>query len=230
MQMQLRPSNQRGHADHGWLDSHHSFSFAGYHDPRAMGFGHLRVINEDRVAPGRGFGAHGHRNMEIISYVVGGALAHRDSTGGGSVLRHGDVQVMTAGRGVSHSEMNGSATEPVHFLQIWVLPAEARTEPGYREAHFSLDDRGLVLLVSPDGRDGSLTIGQDTDLWRALLDAGERREVALRHDRAWVQVVAGELVVNGALLRAGDGAAILDAARVQLEARADAEALLFDLV
>ncbi len=225
----LRPANQRGHADFGWLDSHHSFSFGSYYDPAYMGFGHLRVINEDRVAPGRGFPPHGHRNMEIISYVVDGALAHRDSTGTGSVIRPGDVQVMSAGRGIRHSEMNGSDTDAVHFLQIWLLPKDAGTEPGYAERHFPRQD-GLTLLVSPDGRDGSLRIRQDVDLHRALLRSGDTIELPLRRTRAWVQVVRGELELNGALLRAGDGAAVTETGPLRLAAHQQAEALVFDLI
>ncbi|MCB9791316.1 MAG: pirin family protein [Alphaproteobacteria bacterium] len=229
MQMEIRRSAQRGHADHGWLDSHHTFSFASYHDPRHMGFGALRVINEDRVAPGAGFGTHGHRNMEIISYPVSGGLGHRDSTGSASVIHHGDVQVMSAGQGVRHSEMNGSQSEPVHFLQIWILPREGGGEARYEEKHFALDQRGLVLLVSGDGRDGSLRIGQDAELWRALLQEGEALTFTPRRGRQWVQVVSGTLEVSGALLQAGDGLAITEAQALSLRAQSEVEALLFDL-
>lgn len=232
--MEIRRADQRGRADHGWLDSHHSFSFASYYDPSFMGFGHLRVINEDRVAPGEGFGTHPHRDMEIVSYVVSGALAHRDTLGTGSVIRPGEVQLMSAGKGIAHSEMNASDREPVHFLQIWILPARAGTAPRYEQRAFlSADGRpsdGLTLVASPDGRDGSLTIGQDVDLYRALLAPGARVEPALRRRRAWVQVVHGELEVEGALLRAGDGLAIVDAGHLRMEARDRVEALLFDLL
>jgi redox-sensitive bicupin YhaK (pirin superfamily) len=224
----LRPADDRGHANFGWLDSRHTFSFGGYHDPAHMGFGHLRVINEDRVSPRGGFDTHGHRDMEIISYVVAGALAHRDSTGSAGVITPGEVQVMSAGRGIRHSEMNGSASEPVRFLQMWVVPAAQGTEPRYAQKHFAPRD-GVTLLVSPDARDGSLAIGQDTDLYRALLPAGRAEALALRGRRAWVQVVRGALRVNGASVSAGDGAAIVDEPALSLEATSDAEALVFDL-
>lgn len=225
----LRPANQRGHADFGWLDSRHSFSFGGYYDTKHMGFGHLRVINEDRVSGGAGFGSHGHRNMEIVSYVVSGALGHDDSTGRSGVIRPGEVQVMSAGRGIQHSEMNGSPEEPVHFLQIWLLPARAGTEPGYDQKDFGRAE-GLVLLVSPDARDGSLPIGQDVDVWRALLGSGASTQLTLRHTRAWAQVVRGEVDVNGARLRTGDGAALAEIGALHVVAHADAEVLLFDLL
>lgn len=225
----IRRSTERGHVHMGWLDSHHSFSFGNYYDPRFMGFGHLRVINEDRVDPGEGFPPYSHRNMEIVSYVLDGALAHRDSTGTGSVIHPGDVQVMTAGRGIAHSEMNGSDTDPVHFLQIWLLPREGNTDPGYAERHFERAD-GLTLLVSPDARDGSLKIGQDVDLHRAILPAGQSASLPLRRNQAWVQVARGTLDVNGARLFPGDGAALTDTAVLELTAQEDAEALLFDLV
>ena len=170
----VRRSEERGRVRMGWLDSHHTFSFGEYYDPQHMGFGDLRVINEDRVRPGQGFTPHGHRNMEIVSYVVSGALAHRDSTGGGGVIRPDDVQVMSAGRGIRHSEMNGSETEPVHFLQIWILPAQAETEPAYRERRFERSE-GLTTLVSPDGADGSLPIGQDASIRRLLAAPGAGR-------------------------------------------------------
>lgn len=224
----LRPSAQRGHADFGWLDSRHSFSFGSYYDRRHMGFGVLRVINEDRVAPGAGFGAHGHRDMEIVSYVVSGQLAHRDSTGGGGVIRPGEVQVMSAGRGVRHSELNGSREEPVHFLQIWLLPARAGTEPGYGQRDFGRRP-GLTLLVSPDGREGSLRMGQDADIHRALLAEEEQARLDLRHHSAWVQVVSGELEVNGARLGPGDGAALERVSALELRALSPVEALAFDL-
>lgn len=225
----LRPAGQRGHIDFGWLDTHHSFSFGSYHDPRHMGFGHLRVLNEDRVQAGAGFGTHGHRNMEIVSYVVSGMLGHKDSTGSSGIIRPGEVQVMRAGSGIRHSEMNGSQQEPVHFLQIWVAPAETGTPPEYAQKDFGTT-QGLVLLVSPDGRNGSLSIGQDIDIWRVLLSSGEATRLPLRRPRAWVQVVRGEIEVNGARLRPGDGAALDDLQALDIVAHANAEALLFDLL
>ncbi|MCB9699654.1 MAG: pirin family protein [Alphaproteobacteria bacterium] len=224
----VRPAAQRGHADHGWLDSHHTFSFASYHDPRHMGFSDLRVINEDRVAPGAGFGRHPHRDMEIVSYVVSGALSHQDTLGNGSTIRPGEVQRMSAGTGLFHSEMNGSKTEPVHFLQIWLLPDRAGRTPGYAQRDFGLEP-GLRLVASPDGREGSLDLGQDTDLWRALLPEGEAATVSLRHRRAWVQVVRGELEVAGTTLGPGDGAALHDVTELPLRATTEVEALIFDL-
>lgn len=224
----VRRSEERGRLRMGWLDSHHTFSFGEYYDPQHMGFGDLRVINEDRVRSGQGFSPHGHRNMEIVSYVVSGALAHRDSTGGGGVIRPDDVQVMSAGRGIRHSEMNGSETEPVHFLQIWILPAQAETEPAYRERRFERRE-GLTTLVSPDGADGSLPIGQDASIRRLLAAPGARHDLTVERGRAWVQVVAGELQVDGETLRAGDGAGITDTERFSLVAGSDVEALLFDL-
>ncbi|TNE88814.1 MAG: pirin family protein [Deltaproteobacteria bacterium] len=227
--MQLRPANQRARYDHGWLDTQHTFSFAGYYDPEWMGFSHLRVINQDVVAPGRGFGLHPHRNMEILTYPLRGVLRHRDTSGGGGELRHGDVQVMSAGRGIAHEEMNGSREEESEFLQIWLLPAEANTPPRYDQQHFPLERRGAVLLASPTGRDESLPIGQNTEVWRYLLGADESVAHPLRFDRAWVQVVAGSLDVNGTRLRAGDGLAIVETDAVRLAAHEDVELLLFDL-
>ena len=227
MQMQIRPAAQRGHADHGWLSSRHSFSFASYYDPRFMGFGPLRVINEDRVAAARGFGRHPHRNMEIISYVISGQLAHRDSMGNGSVITPDEVQLMSAGTGVTHSEMNPSTDDPVHFLQIWIQPSKMNTAPRYEQKRF--DGDGVVLLVSPDGRDGSLTIYQDVDLYRVRLADGTEATQALRGHRGWLQLISGELTVNGAALRAGDGLALKDADAVSLTASGAVEALLFDM-
>lgn len=227
--MQIRRATDRGGADHGWLHTQHTFSFAHYYDPAFMGFGPLRVINEDRVAPGRGFGSHSHRNMEIVSYVVAGGLEHRDTLGTGSVIRPGDVQRMSAGSGITHSEMNASATDPVRFLQIWILPAEGNTKPSYAQAHFPREE-GVRLVVSPDGRDGSLTMGQDADLWRALLPANGEASLAVTRRRAWVQVVEGSVAVNDALLFAGDGLAVTDADTLRLVAGdSGVEALLFDL-
>lgn len=227
----LRKSSERGEARFGgWLDSKHTFSFGSYYDPRFMGFGHLRVINQDKVAAGGGFPTHPHRNMEILSYVVDGALAHRDTIGTGSVIRPGEVQLMSAGRGISHSEMNHSAEERVQFLQIWVLPDRANTEPGYQQREFDTSRRGATLVVSPDGRDGSLTIKQDTDIHRVLLDAGQDLSLPLRHQRAWVQLVKGALQVQDVLLQPGDGLALEDVDTLALTANADVEALVFDLL
>lgn len=228
----VRPADARGHADHGWLDSHHTFSFADYHDPRHMGFRGLRVINEDRVAPGKGFGRHGHRDMEIVSYVLGGALGHKDSMGTGSTIVPGDVQRMSAGTGVMHSEMNASATEPVHFLQIWLLPEARGIAPGYEQKRFTDEEkRGrLRLVASRDGRDGSITVHADVDLHAGLFAAGERAELALRPGRhAWVHVATGAVRVNGKDLSAGDGAAISDEAAVVVEGTSGGEVLVFDL-
>ena len=230
--MEIRRSAERGHAQHGWLDSFHSFSFADYHDPEHMGFGPLRVINEDRVQPGQGFGTHGHRDMEIISYVLEGALAHRDSMGNGSVLKPGDVQRMSAGTGVRHSEYNASDRELVHFLQIWIEPAVRNVAPSYQEAHF--DDaakRGtLRLIASGDGRAGSVAIHQDANVYAALIDGTERVEFAQRAGRrTYVHVVRGKLDVAGQALAAGDALKSVGEARVVLEGGSDAEVLLFDL-
>ena len=230
MQMAIRRADQRGHADHGWLDTHHTFSFAGYYDPQFMGFSHLRVINEDRVAPGRGFGAHPHRNMEIISFVVEGALEHKDTLGSGSVLRPGEIQVMSAGSGIAHSEFNPSPIDPLHFLQIWLLPREGNTRPRYDQQGYDVELRGPQLLVSPDGRDGSVQVGQDTDLWRVRLDAEGSTEVPLSRPRAWVQVVRGSIEVEGVALQQSDGLAIAErAGPLGITAREDAEILVFDL-
>ncbi len=230
----IRRSEERGHADHGWLDTRHTFSFADYHDERFMGFSDLRVINEDRVRPGQGFGTHGHRDMEIISYVLEGELAHRDSMGNGSTIRPGEVQRMSAGTGVRHSEMNPSPDQPVHFLQIWILPREQGLRPGYEQKAFPAAERRgrLRLVASPDGRDGSVTIHQDATLAVATLSAGEQVRHELSPGRvAWVQVARGEVRLNGTALRAGDGAAVSDEAVLEIAARAqdDSEILLFDL-
>jgi redox-sensitive bicupin YhaK (pirin superfamily) len=230
--MEIRRSAERGHAQHGWLDSFHSFSFADYHDPEHMGFGPLRVINEDRVQAGQGFGTHGHRDMEIISYVLEGGLAHKDSMGNGSVLRPGDVQRMSAGTGVRHSEYNGSESEPVHFLQIWIEPAVRNVAPSYQEAHFDdASKRGtLRLIASADGRAGSVTINQDANVYAALLDGAERVEFAQRAGRrTYVHVVRGKLTVAGQALGAGDALKSVGEARLVLEGGAGAEVLLFDL-
>ena len=230
----VRKAEDRGHFDHGWLDTRHTFSFADYQDDEHMGFRALRVINEDRVVPGEGFGKHGHRDMEIISYVLSGALAHRDSSGGDGVLRPGEVQRMTAGTGVTHSEFNGSDSEPVHFLQIWLLPDRHGHRPSYEQRPFpEAERRGkLRLIASPDGADGSTTVHQDARVFATLLGAGEAAALALAGGRhAWVQVARGDLEVNGVRLRAGDGAALSGERSVSLTGTGDglAEALVFDL-
>ncbi|MEO1750482.1 pirin family protein [Thiofaba sp. EF100] len=228
----LRRADDRGRARFGWLDSHHSFSFGQYYDPEQMGWGPLRVINDDRVMPGAGFSTHGHSNMEIISYVLEGALQHRDSTGSGSVIRPGEVQLMSAGRGIMHSEYNPSATEEVHFLQIWIEPERRGTEPGYQQRAFPADELvgRLRLIASPDGRHGSLTMKQDALLYAGLLDGGEVVEHTLAPGRrAYVHLARGELTLNGQQMRAGDGAKIAEEARLVFAEGKDAEFLLFDL-
>jgi len=228
----LRKSEQRGHANHGWLDSHHTFSFADYHDPKEMGFGALRVINEDRVEPGQGFGTHGHRDMEIITYILEGALEHKDSMGNGSVIRPGDVQRMSAGRGVRHSEFNPSPDEAVHFLQIWIEPSVTGIEPGYEEKRFADADkkRRLRLIASPDGRDGSVKIHQDARVYAGLLDANDAVTHTLAPGRrAYVHVARGAVNVNGAALRAGDVAKISQDNAITFADARDAEVLVFDL-
>jgi redox-sensitive bicupin YhaK (pirin superfamily) len=228
----LRPAIARGHADHGWLVSHHTFSFADYQDPAHMGFRALRVINEDRVAPARGFATHGHRDMEIVSYVLEGALGHQDSLGTGSVINPGDVQRMSAGTGVRHSEMNPSQGEPVHFLQIWLLPSKTGIAPSYEQKTFpNAEKRGrLRLVASPDGNDGSVTIHTDARVYAGLFDAAESAELSLAAGRhAWVQVARGEIEVNGQKLSAGDGLALSDESRISLRGLADSEVLVFDL-
>jgi redox-sensitive bicupin YhaK (pirin superfamily) len=227
----IRPASERGHADHGWLDTRHTFSFADYYDPRQMGFRTLRVINEDRVSPESGFGTHPHRDMEIVSYVLEGELAHQDSMGTGSVIRPGEVQRMSAGTGVLHSEWNHSKTEPVHFLQIWIVPEKKGLPPGYEQKSFGDDAKNrLRLVASHDGRDGSVTVHQDAELYLARLDAGKEVARELRPGRyAWVQVARGAVELNGTKLAAGDGAAVADEARLVLRATAPAEVLVFDL-
>jgi len=230
--LNIRKSQDRGSASFGWLRSQHTFSFGHYYDARHMHIGPLRVINEDRVAAGRGFDPHGHRDMEIVSYVLDGALEHRDSMGNGSVLRYGDVQRMSAGTGVTHSEYNGSKTEPVHFLQIWVIPAEDGGAPGYEEKHFDADSkRGkLRLVLSPDGRDGSVSLRQDVALYATILDGDERIDHPLAAGRqAYVQVARGSVTVNGVALEQGDAVHVSDEAVVSLADGKDAEVLLFDL-
>jgi redox-sensitive bicupin YhaK (pirin superfamily) len=228
----VRKSSERGHAEHGWLDSFHSFSFADYYDPEHMGYGPLRVINEDRVQPGMGFGTHGHRDMEIVSYVLDGELSHKDNMGNGSVIEPGDVQRMSAGRGVMHSEFNPSADRPVHFLQIWIEPNVTGVRPSYEQKRVdAAAKRGrLAPIATPDGRDGSVTIHQDAEVYAALLDGTERveRDIAAGR-RAYVHVARGSVRVNGDRLGPGDAAKIDGGGRVTLTDGDDAEVLLFDL-
>jgi hypothetical protein len=233
MSVVVRPSAERGHAQHGWLDSRHTFSFADYYDEKQMGFGPLRVINEDRVEPSAGFPTHPHRDMEIISYVISGGLRHKDSMGNGSAIKPGEVQVMSAGTGVRHSEYNDSASESAHFLQIWILPEQAGLPPRYAQKAFPAAEKAgkLRLVVSGDGRDGSLAIRQDADLHATRLAAGESVTHALKPGRlAWTQIVEGGATVNGASVSAGDGVAIKDADTVAIAAGAGGtEVLLFDM-
>jgi quercetin 2,3-dioxygenase len=229
---EIRRSNERGLADHGWLKSFHTFSFADYYDAHHMGFGPLRVINEDRVQPGAGFGTHGHRDMEIISYVLEGELAHQDSMGNGSVIRPGDVQRMSAGSGVRHSEFNGSKERPVHFLQIWIEPKYRGIEPGYEEKHFTSEEkRGrLRLIASPDRAEGSVLIHQDARVYAGLFDGEEHAQLALAPQRqTYVQVARGSLTVNGSALAAGDALQMTHGDTLVLEQGHDAEVLVFDL-
>lgn len=228
----VRKSGERGHADHGWLDSRHTFSFADYYDPDQTGFRSLRVINEDRVRPGQGFGTHPHRDMEILSVVLEGALEHKDSMGTSSVIRPGEVQRMSAGTGVLHSEYNPSSSEPVHFLQIWIHPDKRNLKPGYEQKAFPAAERRnrLRLVASPDGRDGSVTIHQDAELYTTLLSRGSRVRHDLKSDRfAWVQVASGAVSLNGQALSAGDGAKVSGEKALELTATGDAEVLVFDL-
>jgi redox-sensitive bicupin YhaK (pirin superfamily) len=228
---QIRRSGERGHANHGWLDSYHSFSFADYHDPRHMGYGPLRVINEDRVQPGQGFGTHGHRDMEIISYVLEGALAHQDSMGTGSTIVPGDVQRMSAGNGVRHSEFNHEKSKVTHFLQIWIEPSVSGIPPSYEQKHFAAEDkRGrLRLIASSDGTEGSVTIHQDARVYAGLFDGEERTSCSLAQGRlGYVHVARGSVEVNGKKLAAGD-ALKTDATDIRIEGGEHAEILLFDL-
>jgi redox-sensitive bicupin YhaK (pirin superfamily) len=228
----IRPAPERGHFDHGWLDTHHTFSFADYWDPDHMGFSVLRVINEDRVAPGAGFPAHPHRDMEILTYVLEGALEHRDSMGNGSVIRPGDVQRMSAGTGVIHSEYNASKSDPVHFLQIWILPERRGLAPGYEQKSLPPADpgTGLRLVASPDGRHDSVKIHQDASVYVAQLAPGASASYDLATvRRAWVQIARGEVELNGHALSAGDGARFEGESSVHLHTGPGAEVLLFDL-
>jgi len=230
--IQVRKSKERGHAKHGWLDSHHTFSFSDYYDPKFTGFRNLLVINEDRVNPGAGFGTHGHKDMEIISYVLEGELAHKDSLGTGSVLKYGDVQRMSAGSGVRHSEFNGSKEKLVHFLQIWITPKKDGIKPSYEEKKYSVEDKQnkLKLIVSPDGKDGSLQINQDASIYASILEEGKDVSLSLANGRhSWVQVVRGSLELNGTVLSEGDGASISDVQKLELKAKKPSEVLVFDL-
>lgn len=230
--IQVRKASDRGVAEHGWLSSRHSFSFADYRDPDHIGFSDLRVINEDRVMPGQGFGTHPHRDMEIFSYVLEGTLAHSDSMGTGSQIKPGDVQLMSAGSGVTHSEFNGSEDEPVHFLQIWIVPDHTGGEPVYQQQHFSdADKRGcLRLIISPDGRDGPLRIQQDTNVYAGLFDGDESATLTLDKNRhAYAHVARGSIELNGVKLEAGDGVRLRNPQTLQLTAGKDAEVLVFDL-
>lgn len=228
----IRRSKDRGHAQHGWLDSHHTFSFADYFDPDNMGFRSLRVINEDRVTPGQGFGTHGHRDMEILSYVLDGALEHEDSMGTGSVIRPGDVQRMSAGSGVRHSEFNASKSDEVHFLQIWIIPEKSGIEPSYEQKTFTTEQKQgkLRVVASPDGRDGSVTIHADAVVSAGLFGKGDGAEWELAKGRhAWIHVARGKVRVNGKELGAGDGAAVSEETSVRVEGIDGGEVLVFDL-
>jgi len=229
---EIRRSNERGAADHGWLQSRHSFSFADYHDPRHMHFGPLRVINEDRVQAGGGFGTHSHRDMEIVSYVLEGSLAHKDSTGTSSVIRPGDVQRMSAGTGVSHSEFNASKSEPVHFLQIWIVPEKTGIPPSYEEKHFDPAERRgqLRLIASPDQADGSVLLHQDARIFSGLFDGEEHARLEVAGGRhSYIQVARGALHVGGLHLEAGDGLKITDAGDIEFREGKSAEVIVFDL-
>jgi redox-sensitive bicupin YhaK (pirin superfamily) len=229
--MNIRKANERGHAEHGWLDTYHTFSFANYHDPQWMGFRSLRVINDDLVMPGMGFGTHPHRDMEIITYILSGSLEHKDSMGNGRVIKTGEVQYMAAGSGVRHSEFNPSTDEAVHLLQIWIQPDQAGVKPRYAEKSLANAAAGtLNLVTSRTGRDGSIAIHQDADLWLAKLAAGNRVTHQLAAGRhAWVHVAEGEVSVNGKALKSGDAAALSDEAAIELNAAKPSQVLLFDL-
>jgi quercetin 2,3-dioxygenase len=230
--LEVRRAGDRGRTEWGWLDSRHTFSFGEYHDPRHMGFRSLRVINDDRVSPGGGFAAHSHRDMEILSYVLEGALQHRDSMGTGSVIRPGEIQMMRAGTGVTHSEFNASRTEPVHFLQIWILPDQRGLPPAYAQQAVDGEAarRGFALLASKDGRDGSVRLHQDVDLHLAVVGTDQRRTLPLGAGRqAWIHVARGALSLNGTVLAEGDGAALGDTPAVDIVGRDEGEVLVFDL-
>jgi redox-sensitive bicupin YhaK (pirin superfamily) len=230
--IRVRKASERGHFDRGWLDTYHTFSFSRYYDPRHMGFRALRVINEDRVQSGQGFGTHPHEDMEIVTYVLSGALAHKDSLGTGSAVRPGELQRMTAGTGISHSEFNPSQTEPVHLYQIWLLPEREGLEPSYEQKPFPEEERHnrLRLVASPDGGDGSLTIRQNARLYLATLDEGHEVSHDVRHGRhAWLQVLRGSVSLNGQSISAGDGAAVSEESALAIRAESPSEVLLFDL-
>ncbi len=229
----IRKSHERGHFDHGWLNTYHTFSFDQYYDPRYMGFRSLRVINEDFVAPGRGFPTHGHRDMEIITYILEGGLKHEDSMGNGSVIRPGDVQRMTAGTGVRHSEKNASDAERVHLLQIWILPNAEDLQPGYEQKAFSEDERRgqFRLIASNEGREGSVRLNQDVNLFASILDAGQEVEHTMDPARyGWIQVARGSISVNGENAGQGDGVVVVAESSLKIKAQEDAEILLFDLL
>jgi redox-sensitive bicupin YhaK (pirin superfamily) len=230
--IRVRKAHERGHAQHGWLESHHTFSFGAYRDPDQLGFRSLRVINEDRVQPGKGFDTHSHRDMEIISYVLAGALEHKDSMNNGSVIRPGDVQLMRAGTGVTHSEYNHSDEDLLHFLQIWILPEEEGLEPAYDQRHFPLEERrnSFRLVASRDGRQSSVRIHQDAELYVGVLEEGRSLAYSLAPERhAWVQIVRGQVRLNDIILEEGDGAAVTGEANLDVAANREAEILLFDL-
>ena len=230
--IEIRRAGERGHTQWGWLDSWHTFSFGDYHDPDHMGFRSLRVLNDDRVQPGQGFGTHGHRDMEILSYVLEGALEHKDSSGGGGVIRPGEIQFMRAGSGVQHSEYNHSKSEPVHFLQIWIVPDKRGLKPAYGQQAFDRDraKRSFLLLASRDGREGSLQLAQDADVWMTHLDKGESRELSLAPGRyAWIHVAYGSVSVNGTSLHEGDGAGVSGEETLRFLGSDEAEVLVFDL-
>jgi len=227
----LRPANERGHTQIGWLDSWHSFSFDQYYDPKHMGFRTLRVINDDRVAAGEGFGMHPHRDMEILTWVLEGALEHSDSMGNGSIIRPGELQKMSAGRGIAHSECNQSPSEPVHLLQIWILPNKKGVVPSYEQKSFDKDAEGKLRLVSsPDGREDSIVLLQDAELYIGRLKAGQKTSHELKAGRhAWVQTARGAALLNGIEMKAGDGVAVNDEKKLEITTKEDAEILLFDL-
>lgn len=228
----VRRANERGHAAHGWLDSYHTFSFASYQDPQFMGFRSLRVINEDRVIPGAGFGTHGHKDMEIITYVLEGAVEHKDSIGNGSIIQPGEVQKMSAGTGILHSEYNPSDTEAVHLLQIWIIPDKTGIKPSYEQQKFHLEANAgkLQLIAAPEGKNGAVTLQQDVNLYAGMLQEGDRISYTLPENRhAWLQVARGKVSLNGTSLDAGDGVAISDESEINLIAENNAEVLLFDL-
>ncbi len=230
--LRIRKADERGHFDFGWLNTYHTFSFDQYYDPNHMAFRSLRVINEDRVAPATGFPTHSHRDMEIITYILEGELRHQDSMGNGSVIRPGDVQRMTAGTGVAHSEFNASQSEPVHLLQIWILPNQRNLTPGYEQKAFGEDERRgqLRLIASPDGRAGSVTINQDANVFASLLRPGDSVEYKMSPERhAWIQLARGAAMVNGEALSQGDGAALSEESSIRIDAEGPAEVLLFDL-